>query len=155
MDFRVVGLDPAPFLPLYGLDDAALAAHRARRVRVPAHGGVPERVELRDMRPGETALLINHLHQPADSPYRASHAVYVREGATRPRVVEGRLPGVMARRLLSLRGFDGEGMIVDADVVQGCDATPRLVAMLGDARVDYVHAHYARPGCFAARIELA
>ena len=29
MIFRITGLDPAPFRPLYGLDDAALAARSA------------------------------------------------------------------------------------------------------------------------------
>ena len=155
MGFRVIGLDPAPFLPLYGLDDAALAARNARRVRVGADGGVPDRVELRDLREGEVALLVHHVHQPAATPFRASHAVYVLEGATRARVVEGRLPAVLRRRLLSLRAFDAGDMMVDADVVDGEAATHRLTAMWGDARVAYVHAHYARPGCFAARIERA
>jgi hypothetical protein len=41
MSFRIRGLDPAPFLPLYGLDDAALAAlgvARVDRVRPACHG---------------------------------------------------------------------------------------------------------------------
>lgn len=155
MTFRVIGLDPAPFVPLYGLPDDALARHGAIRVRVDEAGGVPDRVELRDLAPGETALLVNHVHQPASTPYRASHAIYVREGARVPRIVDGRLPTVMRRRLLSLRAFDPAHMMVDADVVEGVDALAVLSRLLDDARVDYVHAHYARPGCFAARIERA
>src|SRR5690349_7928381 len=105
MPFRV-RLDPTPFAALYGLPDDQLAARGARRVRVGPDGGVPDRVELRDVAPGESALLVNHLHQPADTPYRACHAVYLREGAMRPRIIDGRLPRVMTRRLLSLRAFD-------------------------------------------------
>ncbi|WP_133478623.1 DUF1203 domain-containing protein [Cognatilysobacter segetis] len=153
MSFRILGLDPAPFLPLYGLDDAALQARGARRVRVGPDGGVPDRVELRDLADGETALLLNFVHQPADTPFRASHAIYVREGATAARSVDGRVPAVMARRLLSLRAFDAGGMMVDADVVEGTAAAGRIVAMLDAPAVDYLHAHYARPGCFAARVE--
>lgn len=155
MSFRVIGLDPSPFVDLYGLPDDALAARCARRVRVGAEGGVPDRVELRDLTEGETALLVHHVHQPAATPYRASHAVYVLEGARTPRVVEGRLPTVMRRRLLSLRGFDAEHMMVEADVVEGVTAHERVERMLADARIAYVHAHYARPGCYAARIERA
>jgi hypothetical protein len=153
MPFRVRGLDPAPFAALYGLPDDELTARGARRVRVGPDGGVPDRVELRDLAPGETALLVNHLHQPADTPYRASHAVYVKEGAMQPRVVDGRLPRVMTRRLLSLRAFDASHMMVDADVADGTAADVRIVAMFADARVAYIHAHYARPGCFAAVVE--
>ena len=155
MTFRVIGLDPSPFLPLFDLPDHALAAHMARRVRVGPEGGVPDRVELRDLAEGETALLVHHVHQPAATPFRASHAVYVREGAREARVVEGRVPAVLMRRLLSLRAFDAEGMMVDADVVEGTVAQSWLERMLGDARVACVHAHFARPGCFAARIERA
>ena len=84
MAYRIRGLDPAPFVPLYGLDATALEARGARRGVVERMPGVPDRVELRDLEPGETALLLNHLHQPAATPYRASHAVYVREAHWRP-----------------------------------------------------------------------
>jgi hypothetical protein len=153
MSFRVTGLDPSPFVALYGLADDRLRARGARRVQVDATRGVPDRVELRDLEPGEVALLVNHLHQPADTPYRASHAIYVREGATAARCVDGRLPTVMAVRLLSLRAFDAAHMMVDADVVHGAVAAPRIDAMLADPRVAYLHAHYAKPGCYAARID--
>ena len=153
MPFTVRGLSPEPFLPLYGLGDEALAAHRARRVVV-GGPGFPERIELRDAEVGETLLLVNFEHQPADTPYRSSHAIYVREGATEPWAGD-RLPEVMRKRLLSLRGFSAEGMMVDADVVQGTAAEPLIERLFADERVAYIHAHYARPGCYAARIERA
>lgn len=153
MSYRIVGLDPAPFAPLFGLPDDALAARGMRRVVVGAEGGVPDRVELRDLVEGEVALLVNHVHQPANTPYRASHAVYVREGATVATVVDSRVPEVMRRRLLSLRAFDAAHMMVDADVVEGVNADARLRAMFANVGVAYIHAHYARPGCFAARVE--
>ncbi|TZF91542.1 DUF1203 domain-containing protein [Cognatilysobacter lacus] len=153
MTFRTIGLDPTPFMRLYDLGDDELALHDARRVRVGVAGRVPDRVELRDLAVGESALLVNYTHQPARTPYRACHAVYVREGATAARVVEGRLPSVMVRRLLSLRAFDSGHMMVEADVVEGQVARARLIDILADHRVAYVHAHYAKPGCFAARIE--
>ena len=155
MTFRVIGLDPTPFAHLFDLADDELPAHHARRVRVGPEGGVPDRVELRDLVAGETALLVHYLHQPAATPYRASHAVYVLQGARTPRTVEGRLPAVLRRRLLSLRAFDADDMMVDADVVEGVAAHACVERLLADARVAYVHAHYARPGCFAARIERA
>lgn len=155
MSYRVVGLDPTPFLELYGLPDAELVARRARRVVVQATPGVPERTSLRDLEIGDVALLVHHVHQPAHTPYHASHAVYVREGATDARVVEGRLPRALRRRLLSLRAFDAEGLMVDADVAEGEAAEPVIARLLADARVEVVHAHFAKPGCFAARIERA
>ena len=153
MSFAVRGLPPEPFLPLYGLSDADLAERRARRVTVDGPG-YPERIEMRDAEPGETLLLVNFEHQKADTPYRSSHAIYVREGATESWSGD-RLPDVMRRRLLSLRGFSADGMMIDADVVEGIGAEPLIERLFADERVAYIHAHYARPGCYAARIDRA
>ena len=151
MNFTVSGLSPEPFLPLYGLGDDELAERRARRVMVNG-SGFPERIEMRDAEPGETLLLVNFEHQPADTPYRSSHAVYVREGATETWVGD-HLPEVMRKRLLSLRGFSADGSMVDADVVEGTDAERVIERLFDDPRVAYIHAHSARPGCYLARID--
>ena len=109
---------------------------------------------MRDAEQGETLLLVNFEHQDADTPYRSSHAIYVREGATEAWSGE-RLPEVMRRRLLSLRGFSADGMMVEADVVDGSEAEPVIERIFGNDGVAYIHAHYARPGCYAARIDRA
>jgi len=61
----------------------------------------------------------------------------------------------LRRRLLSLRGFDLAGMLLDAEVVEGGVAAPMIDRMLANPAVAYLHAHYARPGCYAARIDRA
>jgi hypothetical protein len=116
--------------------------------------GFPERIEMRDAEPGETLLLVNYQHQSAASPYRSSHAVYVREGATENWSGD-HLPDVMRQRLLSLRGFWADGSMVDADVVEGRDAEPIIERLFENRAIAYIHAHYARPGCYAARIDRA
>ena len=151
MNFTVSGLSPEPFVPLYGLSDGELAERRARRVVVDG-SGFPERIEMRDAEPGETLLLVNFEHQDADTPYRSSHAIYVREGATEAWSGD-HLPEVMRKRLLSLRGFGSDGLMVDADVVDGREAEPVIERLFADPEVAYIHAHYARPGCYAARID--
>lgn len=155
MDFRITGLAADPFLPLYGLDDEALAARGVRRMTVDACPGFPDRITMRDVEPGGRVLLLNHLYQPASTPYRASHAIFVREGAreTYDRVNE--VPEVMRTRLLSLRAFDAEGMMRDADIVDGSAVEPLIARLLADPDVVYLHAHYAKRGCYAGRIERA
>ena len=80
MSFRITGLSPRPFQHLFALSDEELARHSARRYVADAKPGFPDRIELRDAEPGETLILVNYVHQPADNPYRASHAIFVREG---------------------------------------------------------------------------
>ena len=73
MSFRITGLSPEPFRHLFGLPDADLAARGVQRWAAGPDARLPDRVELRDALPGETLLLLNHEHQPADTPYRARH----------------------------------------------------------------------------------
>ena len=155
MSFRIQGLPVDRFQHLYGLDDAALAAHGARRYRVDKTPGFPDRIELRDLEPGETALLLNYVHQPADNPYRAAHAIFVREGATERYDRVGEIPEVMRIRPISLRAFGVDDCMVDADLVDGTELSALIGRFLARPEVAYLHAHYAKRGCFAARIDRA
>jgi hypothetical protein len=153
MSFRVTGLDPAPFRHLFGLSDAVLAAQGVKRYLVNSKPGFPDRVEVRDMEVGETALLLNYTHQPADTPYRASHAIFVREGADRAAEFVGEVPEVMRLRMISLRAFNDVGEMLDADLAEGGEIEPLILRFLGNSDVAYLHAHYAKRGCYAARIQ--
>ncbi|ATQ42491.1 DUF1203 domain-containing protein [Caulobacter mirabilis] len=153
MSFVVAGLSPEPFAHLFHADEAALAAAGAIRYRADAKPGFPCRVTLDDAEPGETVLLLNHEHQSADTPYRARHAIFVREGATVPARFEGVLPPALAARLLAIRAFDAQDMMIDAEIVEGAAAVPLIERLLAAPNTAYLHAHYARRGCFAARID--
>jgi hypothetical protein len=153
--FRVTGLSPEPFRHLFGLPDDALARQGVRRYRADAKPGFPDRIEISDAEPGETLLLVNYVHQPADTPYRASHAVFVRERDVAPTDLVDALPEAMRARPLSLRAFDAEGMMVDGDLVEGLEAETLIERFFTDPSVAYIHAHYARRGCYAGRIDRA
>lgn len=155
MDYRITGLDPRRFAHLFELDDEALARHRAVRRIVDEKPGAPCRVSLVDAEPGEEVLLLNHEHLPVDSPYRASHAIYVRRAAREAYDRVNEVPPALASRLLSVRAFDAAGFMRGADVAEGTGLRGLVERFLADARVAYLHAHYARAGCYAARIERA
>jgi len=155
VSFRITGLDASPFIPLYGLSDAELAARGILRKKVDSDPGFPDRVELRDIAVGGHALLLNYLHQPAGTPFRATHAIFVREGAVQTYDRANEVPDVMRRRLLSVRAFDRTGMMIAADVTEGTSLENLIARLFGDSGADYLHAHYARQGCFAARIDRA
>ncbi len=155
MSYRITGLSPEPFRSLFGLSEAALAAHGVQRWTAEAGSRLPDRIELRDAEPGETLLLVNHEHQPAATPYRASHAIFVREGATTAYAREDEIPEAMRSRVLSLRAFDATHLMVDAELVDGRDAEAAIARLFAQPAVDYIQAHYATRGCYAARIERA
>jgi hypothetical protein len=155
MSFRITGLSPAPFRHLFGLSDAALAAHGARRYVADEQPGFPDRIELCDAALGETLLLVNHVHQPAETPYRASHAIFVREGAEAAYDRVDEVPEVLQRRTISLRGFDAAHFMIDGDLVDGRELAGLITRFLSNPDVAYLHAHYAKRGCYAARIDRA
>ena len=155
MPFRITGLSADPFRHLYGLSDQDLAVHGAERMVVDSKPGFPDRIEMRDMEPGEVALLVNYTHQPAATPYRSSHAIFIREGAEAAYDAVDQIPDVLRIRLLSLRAFDGADMMVEADVVDGSDARATIEQWLAQPAVSYIHVHNAKRGCYAARVERA
>ncbi|MGI8840099.1 MAG: DUF1203 domain-containing protein [Caulobacteraceae bacterium] len=155
MSFRITGLPAEPFQHLFGLSDADLTAHGAKRYVADAKPGFPDRIEVRDAEPGESVLLVGHVHQPANTPYHASHAVFVREGASRAYDRVDEIPDALRARVLSLRAFDMAHMMVDADLVDGDALEGGIKRLLANPEVAYVHAHYAKRGCYAARIERA
>ena len=102
MAYRITGLSSETFRHLYGLCDRELARRGGKRYIADKQPGFPDRIEMRDASVGETLLLLNHVCQPAETPYRASHAIFVREGAenTYDRVDE--VPEVMRCVLLCM-----------------------------------------------------
>ncbi len=152
LSFRITGVPAAAFSSLFGLDDAALAERGAKRYTVDAKPGFPDRIEMRDLEPGEHALLVNYVHQPAATPYRASNAIFIREGAEETYDRCDEIPEVLRVRTLSLRAFDTEHMMLDADLTDGTNVERLIERMFADERTAYIHAHYAKRGCFAARI---
>jgi hypothetical protein len=153
--FRITGLDPSPFTQLYGLSDAALAARGVVRYTVDRAPGFPDRVEMRELEPGERALLLNYAHLDVASPYRSSHAIFVREGAlTRYDCIDV-VPEIMRTRQLSVRAFDARDMMIEADVIDGDRLAVLARTYLANPHVAYVHVYNAKRGCYFGRIDRA
>ncbi len=152
MSFRIAGLDPATFAPLFQLSDSALAARAIARTRVAEKPGAPCRISLDDAEIGETVLLLSYEHQGASTPYRQQGPIFVREGQE-PYGALGAVPPAMARRPLSLRGFNARHMMINAELCDGAEAASAILNVFANPAVRYIHAHYALRGCFAAAIE--
>jgi hypothetical protein len=156
MSFVMTGLPIDTFRPLFGLSDEALAERGILRRTADADRGFPCRLTLADASAGDTLLLMNYEHQPADTPFRASHAIFVNERAAgTARYVDEVAPALAAREYISLRAFDEAGMMLDAEVAPGSNLAPAIERLLANPQAAYLHAHYAGMGCYAARIDRA
>ena len=155
MNFRISGLSPEPFRHLYGASDEELAVQGAIRYVADKKPGFPDRIAMRDVDIGEPILLLNHVCQPANTPYQATHAIFVAERSetTYDRIDE--IPEVMRARIMSLRAFDAEHMMIDADLAEGAEVEPLIRRLLANPKVAYIHAHNANRGCYSGKIERA
>lgn len=150
MPFQIKALEAEAFSRFFAMNDAELLQHNIRKMVVVTSPGAPCRVSLADAEVGETVLLLNYEHQPAKNPFRSSHAIFVRQGAQEARPLVDEVPKVLLSRLISVRQFDHDDMMIDADVIPGTQVAEAIKQALCNPRVMYLHLHYAKPGCFAA-----
>jgi Protein of unknown function (DUF1203) len=157
MDFRISGLPAAPFIPLFSMTDAQLWTRGARRVIATADFAPsmpPCRVSLRDAEPGQASILLHYTHLDVPtSPYRAGGPIYVHEGACETASFVNHVPAQQRTRLLSVRAYDQDGLMVDAEVADGTKLEELIERFFRRADVTFLHAHNARRGCYSCRID--
>jgi hypothetical protein len=152
MSFRILGLPSEPFTGLFDLSDEELQARGA--VRRIAEGNSPCRVSLTDAQAGDELILVNYEHHPVDSPYRMRFAIYVRRGEEQYDAID-RIPEQLRIRTLAVRAFDANAMMVGWELVDGQQVEPVIDRLLAIPTAEYLHIHFAAPGCYAARVERA
>jgi uncharacterized protein DUF1203 len=153
MTYVVRGLDPSPFAKLFGLPDEELAKRAVVRMTVTEKPSFPCRVSLTDRELGESVLLLNHVSHDVANPYRASHAIFVTEGGEEAAEYIDQVPPVFEPRVLSLRGFDRQGMMAEALLTQPGEAEAGIRKLFDNPNIAIIHAHNAARGCFSAKIE--
>lgn len=151
MIFKIQALPYDTFAPLFALTDTELTARGARRVVADTAPGFPCRVSLQDALPGTPLVLVNHTHLKANSPYAAKHAIFVSENAAQAAPAPGAVPQMLQTRLLSLRAFSDDAMMLDAEITEGTQSAQILEQMFADQTTSFVDIHFATRGCFAAR----
>ena len=153
MTYRIEGLRPDLFQPLFDLTDDELAAQGARRVTADAKPGFPCRVSLEDAEPGEALMLLNFVSHDVAGPFRTTYGIYVRKDADEAPAFVDEAPAFLNGRTLGLRGFDAEGMLKGGMIALPGEADAKIRELLDRPEIDTIHAHSAAFGCFLARIE--
>jgi hypothetical protein len=152
LDFRFVALPSNQFAHLVQKPAEELAALHSRRYLVDRDGYFC-RLTLEDAPLGETVILTNYQHQPAESPFQSAHAVYIRETAQPKFFDVNTVPRVLRAKLLSVRAFNGEHYITDAEVVPGDGLDNLLERFLSNPATEYIHVHSAKMGCYFCKVD--
>ncbi len=151
MTFQIHSLPKELFEALFSLSEADLKAKNILKVTANSDPGFPCRVSLQDAKIGDELLLLNYQHLEGETPYEATHAIYVRKDAMQAHIDAGKVPAVLSQRVLSVRGFDKQNMMVEADVVNGPELGEKLEELFANAEIEFIHIHNAKQGCFAAK----
>ena len=138
-------------LPAGAVDTDAPVARRTV-----SDGRAPCRRCLRDAGSGEALVLAPYDPFTVRSPYTGDGPVFVHADGCEPFASEpGRLSEQIAGRQLSIRAYDGDAMMTEAAVLPGETFAERVRALLDDDGVEFLHVHFAGPGCFAFRVDRA
>jgi len=155
MSFRIQGLPAEKFAPLFALTDEELAAQGAvRRIADGRKPNAPCRVSLTDANPGDELILVNYEHHPVESPYRMRFAIYVRKGEETYDAVD-EVPEQLRLRKLAVRAWDKDAMMIGHELVDGRELESAIDRLLANPAAEYLHIHFASPGCYAAKVERA
>lgn len=155
MSYRITGLDSAPFIGLFEMDDTALTKQGAVRVIAAADKGWPCRISLEDAKAGEEVILLNHVSHDVATPYRSAYAIYVRNIARKAAEYIDKIPPVFEGRPMAFRAFDKDGMLRNAALALPGEADTKIRELFADQKIAYIHAHNAAYGCFSAMVERA
>jgi len=151
--FRITPLPIQDFAPFFAMSDDDLASRGMRRVIADRKPGFPCRVSLQDADVGERVLLLPYRHHEVEGPYASSGPIFVREKAVPAKLPPGLVPESVQSRLLSIRAYDPNGMMVASEVIDGVALPAWAERLFGAANVAYVHVHNAKAGCYSCRID--
>lgn len=153
-NFRFTALPHQAFAHLIEQSSEELKKQGIRRVVADASPSFPCRVSLADAEIGETLLMLSHRHHETNSPYQAAGPVFIREKAVSAQPQIGEIPVMFTvnNRQFSLRAYDKEGMLKHAKLSAGTELEAAITELFADENVDYIHIHFAAPGCFAAAV---
>lgn len=151
--FRISGLPLEQFVPWFEFTDAELASRGAIRQVCDKRPGFPCRVSLVDAHPGEPLILLPYRHHAVEGPYQSSGPIFVREAAEPARLDINEVPEVVRLRLMSIRAYDIQGLMVASEVIEGRDIEKQIETFFTDEQIAYLHLHNARAGCYSCRVD--
>jgi len=152
-NFRIVALDQLQFSSLFSLSESELNAKGMKKMIVDEFPGYPCRVSLTDAEIGEEVILLNYEHHNVNSPYRSNGPIFIRKIGQTANPKMNEIPIMFNHRLLSIRGFDKDAIMIFAEVMSGENLKENLFSILQNHAISYLHIHNAKPGCYNCRVE--
>jgi len=109
-------------------------------------------VSLVDAAVGETVLALPFSHHAVSSPFYATGPIYIREDAEEASLNVNEIPQQLKTRTLSIRAYNKSSMMINAKICNGGQLNEYINLLFNDAKVDYLHIHFAAPGCYSCAV---
>jgi hypothetical protein len=154
-NFKIKPLNHIEFSGFFDLTNLELEKIGAVKMTVDKFPGFPCRISLEDAEIGEEVILLPYKHHKTDSPYQSSGPIFIRKRASTPIFETNQIPLMFNHRLLSLRGYDENGMMKEASVIEGITLKESISKIFENEKINYIHIHNARPGCYNCLVERA
>jgi hypothetical protein len=123
--------------------------------QVIADGPYPCRRCLSNADMGDHLQLLPYDPFTVESPYAGEGPIFVHADGCQPsHLAPGELPEQVHGRVLSVRSYDQDAMMLAAEVVPG-EQLGECATRLLEQPAAFLHVHFAGPGCFAFRVEAA
>ena len=151
--FQIKAIEYENVSYLFKLNDDQLSKLGATRIVVDNKPGFPCRVSLKDANLGETIIAFSYPHHDVKSPYKSSGPVFIRDNVITARPETNEIPTFLIHRLLSIRAYDCDHMMIEAVVTQGAELKKIIQRFFTNGSILYLHIHNANPGCFNCRVE--
>ena len=151
-EFLITALATDNFDELTLKNDEELKLYHAKWLIVDEDPGYPCRVSLIDAKIGERVLSLSYFHHNVNSAYRASGPIFVRENAQTVELEVNEVPKMLRHRLLSIRAYDAEKIMLGAEVIEGTELESAIDRQFQNSEVEYIHIHNANPGCFSCSV---
>jgi len=119
LDITVKALDHNLFAKYFAMSSAELESCGAYLFVADKNPFYPCRVSLQDAKIGETVLAIRYEHHPVKGPYGSTGPIFIRKGVKTVRPETNEVPAMLRHRLLSVRGYNSESLMIEGDAVAG------------------------------------
>ena len=113
----------------------------------------PCRVSLEDADIGEEVILIPYEHHSVTSPYKARGPIFIRKNAKNSNLAINEIPSILTHRLLSLRVYDKNAMMIDAYTIEGKELVGTINDIFNNEKAVYIHIHNSSPGCYNCEVK--
>ncbi|MFK7774174.1 MAG: DUF1203 domain-containing protein [Saprospiraceae bacterium] len=153
IQFQIKAIEDVSLNHFFDLSEEELKDINAVKMIVNEKPGFPCRVSLEDANIGEEVILFPFAHHKVNSPYQSSGPIFIRKNARIAQLEINEIPIMLKHRLLSLRIYDGEGMMIDGLTVEGKTLGKEIENVFENESAKYIQIHNASPGCYNCQVD--